>query len=221
MWIGGDSTAKLSWCQLNGIAPSASRCPPALKSCGSRRCSSAALGRRAPAVGSALVWNTPALPGSWPARPHRPGRPRSCVNRPTVHRGRWVEPGASWFSGLQWAPPLPLLHPSGWGNCGPSSWPAGWKRRAQHPLTHPLVPPRWNERLNPASLARIFLWLQNPEESINFLLPSSSKQQKTRCDCASTVTLHLLDVGTIRTEGATRREFFFCPNRFLRRRSKF
>lgn len=212
-----------SW--LIGIAPSASRCPPALKSCGSRRCSSAALWRRAPAGGSVWVGNTPAPPGSWPPRPHRPGRPRSCVSRPAAHRGWWVEPGGSRFSALRRAPPLPLLHPSGWaagwGNCGPSSWPAGRRRRrAQAPPTHPLDPPRWNERLDPAALATIFLWLQHPEESINLLLRGWQRQQRRRCDGDSAATLHLLDVDTIWTEGVTRREFFFCPNRFLRRCSQ-
>lgn len=34
------------------------------------------------------------------------------------------------------------------------------------------------------------------------------------------VTLHLFGVGTDCTEGATKREFFFCPNRFLREQTR-
>lgn len=170
--------------EISGTAPSASRCPPAPKSCGSRRCSSAALWRRAPAVGSVLVWNTPALPGWWPHRPHRPGRLRSCVNQPKVHRGRWREPGGSCSSRLKRAPPPPLLHlfgwGAGWGNCGLSSWPAGWRRRSQQPLPPPPAPPRWNELLNQALLTRISLPLQNPEESTKLDHLAPSKKQNTR-----------------------------------------
>lgn len=50
----------------------------------------------------------------------------------------------------------------------------------------------------------------------------STRNQKWKTTAAflfiitSAVTLHLLGVGTFCTGGATRREFFFCPNRFLR-----
>lgn len=34
------------------------------------------------------------------------------------------------------------------------------------------------------------------------------------------ITLHLVEVGTDWTEGVAKREFFFCPKRFLRRQTR-
>lgn len=144
---------------LSGSAPSVSRCPPDQMSCGSHRCSSAVLWRLVPASGSVLVWNTPALPGWWPVRPHSPERLRSCADPPTARHAQWAELGGCSFLELKSRPPLPLLFGwrAGWGDYGLSSWQAGRRRRVGRSLSQFLAPPHWNELLSQASLTEISL----------------------------------------------------------------
>lgn len=138
-----------------------SKCPPAQKSCEKSRCSWVTLWRRELVPVSVLVWNSPALPGWWPARPRSPGRRQSCVDRLKAHRALWMEQEESWFLELQ-SRPRPLLHRlCDWRGClcdfELSFWPEGKPKIAGWSLSHPLLLLHWNELLHPVSLMLTFL----------------------------------------------------------------